>query len=299
MFSFDLDWKVFFSKLWDRILETDIFDRSAQTAFFFTFALFPLLFFIVSSFGLIIGTTEVLREELFGYLHRLMPTVVYTLVSTTLLEIVKNSSSTKVVLGLAAALWAASAGVDGIRSALNAVYSLKEHRSWWQTKLQSVLMTLLMIFLVGGVLLVVFYAGKLTASISQTAGVNLTSLWIVGAIQWITIVAILLVACELIYNLLPAFQPRRWIWLNAGSVIAILSWIALTGAFRLYLQYFNSYDRTYGSLGAVIVTMLWLYFTAMSVMIGGIINVVLSEMKQGDEPRDTVAESISDEKPAG
>lgn len=282
--SREFDWKVFFSKLWERILETDIFDRSAQTAFFFTFALFPLLFFLVSAFGLILGTTEALREELFAYLHRLMPSVVYTLVSTTLLEIVVNSSGTKVVLGLAAALWAASAGVDAIRNALNAVYSLKEYRSWWQTKLQSVLMTLAMVLLVGGVLLVVFYGGKFAASMSQTAGVDVTAFWIAGAIQWITIIAILLVACELIYNLLPAFQPRRWIWLNTGSVVAIFSWIVLTGAFRLYLQYFNSYDRTYGSLGAVIVTMLWLYFTAMSVMIGGIINVVLSKMKRSDVP---------------
>ena len=280
--SREFDWKVFFSKLWDRILETDIFDRSAQTAFFFTFALFPLLFFIVSLFGLVIGTTDTLREELFSYLHRLMPAVVYTLVSTTLLEIVRNSSSTKVILGLAAALWAASAGVDAIRNALNAVYSLKEYRSWWQSKLQSVLMTLAMVLLVGGVLLVMFYGGRFATSMSETAGVTVTSFWIVAGIQWITIVAILLVACELIYNLLPAFRPRRWIWLNAGSVVAIVSWIVLTGAFRLYLQYFNSYDRTYGSLGAVIVTMLWLYFTAMSVMIGGIINVVLSEMKRSD-----------------
>ncbi|MCE7963455.1 MAG: YihY/virulence factor BrkB family protein, partial [Acidobacteria bacterium ACB1] len=278
--SREFDWKVFFSKLWDRILETDIFDRSAQTAFFFTFALFPLLFFIVSLFGLVIGTTDTLREELFSYLHRLMPAVVYTLVSTTLLEIVRNSSSTKVILGLAAALWAASAGVDAIRNALNAVYSLKEYRSWWQTKLQSVLMTLAMVLLVGGVLLVMFYGGRFATSMSETAGVTVTSFWIVAGIQWITIVAILLVACELIYNLLPAFRPRRWIWLNAGSVVAIVSWIVLTGAFRLYLQYFNSYDRTYGSLGAVIVTMLWLYFTAMSVMIGGIINVVVSEMSR-------------------
>ncbi|MBV6495457.1 MAG: hypothetical protein JFAIHJKO_00566 [Pyrinomonadaceae bacterium] len=287
--SREFDWKVFFSKLWDRILETDIFDRSAQTAFFFTFALFPLLFFIVSLFGLVIGTTDTLREELFSYLHRLMPAVVYTLVSTTLLEIVRNSSSTKVILGLAAALWAASAGVDAIRNALNAVYSLKEYRSWWQSKLQSVLMTLAMVLLVGGVLLVMFYGGRFATSMSETAGVTVTSFWIVAGIQWITIVAILLVACELIYNLLPAFRPRRWIWLNAGSVVAIVSWIVLTGAFRLYLQYFNSYDRTYGSLGAVIVTMLWLYFTAMSVMIGGIINVVVSEMSR---PVDTpVADS--------
>lgn len=273
----ELDWKIFFSKLWRHVLETDIFDRSAQIAFFFTFALFPLLFFLVSLFGLIIGTTDALREELFAYLHRLMPPVVFSLVSTTVLEIVRNSSSTKLVIGLAAALWAASAGVDGIRNALNAVYGLKENRSWWHTKLQSVLVTLAMVLLVGSVLLVVFYGGKATASIFDATGEGL-SYWFSWSIQWITILAILLVACELIYNLLPAFRPRKWVWLTAGSVVAILSWIVLTGAFRLYLQYFNSYDRTYGSLGAVVVTMLWLYFTAMSIMIGGIINVVLSEM---------------------
>lgn len=273
----ELDWKVFFSKLWRRVLETDIFDRSAQIAFFFTFALFPLLFFLVSLFGMIIGTTDALRDELFAYLHTLMPPVVFSLVSTTVLEIVRSSSSTKLVLGLAAALWAASAGVDGIRNALNAVYGLKECRTWWHTKLQSVLVILVMVLLVGSVLLVVFYGGKVTAFLFVSSGEGL-SYWLSWSIQWLTILTILLIACELIYNLLPAFRPRKWVWLTAGSVVAILSWIVLTGAFRLYLQYFNSYDRTYGSLGAVVVTMLWLYFTAMSIMIGGIINVVLSEM---------------------
>ena len=273
----ELDWKLFFSKLWRHVLETDIFDRSAQIAFFFTFALFPLLFFLVSLFGLIIGTTDALRDELFAYLHTLMPPVVFSLVSTTVLEIVRNSSSTKLVLGLAAALWAASAGVDGIRNALNAVYGLKECRTWWHTKLQSVLVILVMVLLVGSVLLVVFYGGKVTAFLFVSSGEGL-SYWLSWSIQWLTILTILLIACELIYNLLPAFRPRKWVWLTAGSVVAILSWIVLTGAFRLYLQYFNSYDRTYGSLGAVVVTMLWLYFTAMSIMIGGIINVVLSEM---------------------
>ncbi|HMM81400.1 MAG TPA: YihY/virulence factor BrkB family protein [Pyrinomonadaceae bacterium] len=273
----ELDWKAFFSKLWRRVLETDIFDRSAQIAFFFTFALFPLLFFLVSLFGMIIGTTDALRDELFAYLHTLMPPVVFSLVSTTVLEIVRSSSSTKLVLGLAAALWAASAGVDGIRNALNAVYGLKECRTWWHTKLQSVLVILVMVLLVGSVLLVVFYGGKVTAFLFVSSGEGL-SYWLSWSIQWLTILTILLIACELIYNLLPAFRPRKWVWLTAGSVVAILSWIVLTGAFRLYLQYFNSYDRTYGSLGAVVVTMLWLYFTAMSIMIGGIINVVLSEM---------------------
>lgn len=145
-----------------------------------------------------------------------------------------------------------------------------------------------MVLLVGSVLLVVFYGGKATASMFDASGVGL-SYWLSWWIQWITILAILLVACELIYNLLPAFRPRKWVWLTAGSVVAILSWIVLTGAFRLYLQYFNSYDRTYGSLGAVVVTMLWLYFTAMSIMIGGIINVVLSEM---DYPSDLLESPV-------
>ena len=102
---------------------------------------------------------------------------------------------------------------------------------------------------------------------------------IVRYIAWVgTSLLVMLFACELIYNLLPNFKRFRWIWINTGSIVAIVLWIVLTTAFRTYLGYFNTYDRTYGSLGAVIIMMLWLYLTALALMIGGAINAILREL---------------------
>jgi membrane protein len=91
--------------------------------------------------------------------------------------------------------------------------------------------------------------------------------------------AIMLFACELIYNLMPAFPERDWKWITPGSIVAIVLWLLLTNGFRLYLEYFNTYNKTYGSLGAVIILMLWLYLTALVVLIGGAINSVLKEIR--------------------
>ena len=89
----------------------------------------------------------------------------------------------------------------------------------------------------------------------------------------------MLFACEIIYNLLPDFKKFRWAWVTPGSIVAIVLWVVLTSGFRLYLGYFNSYNKAYGSLGAVMIMMLWLYLTASALMIGGAINSVLLELR--------------------
>jgi len=83
-----------------------------------------------------------------------------------------------------------------------------------------------------------------------------------------------------IYNLLPNFKVHKWIWITPGSVVAILVWITLTSGFRLYLLFFDTYSRTYGSLGAVIILMFWLYLTSVALLLGGLINAVLAEKVQ-------------------
>src|SRR5690349_20395109 len=104
----------------------------------------------------------------------------------------------------------------------------------------------------------------------------------------------MLFACEVIYNLLPNFKKYRWDWVTPGSIVAILLWLLLTRGFRLYLEYFNSYNKAYGSLGAVIILMLWLYLTAIVVMIGGVINAVLREMQ---DEREAALEDVAVEEP--
>jgi membrane protein len=277
------DWKQFFWGLYQKTMDTDIFSRAAQVAFYFSFSLFPLLFFLISLFAIVLETTDGLKAELFTYIGQIMPSSAFELVRKTLEEIIESSSGGKLTIGLAITLWSASAGIDSVRIALNEVYELRETRWWWRTKLQSLLITLLLILLVALVLGIVFYGWQAAQVALGYIGLQVTSPLVLVSIQWISILLVMLFACEVIYNLLPNFKKYRWDWITPGSIVAILLWLLLTRGFRLYLEYFNSYNKAYGSLGAVIILMLWLYLTAIVIMIGGVINAVLREMRDESE----------------
>jgi membrane protein len=273
-------WKEFLSKLYNKAFDADIFSHSAQVAFYFSFALFPLLYFLVSLFGIVLESSSGLKDELFTYMRQLMPLSVFDLVSKTVDEVVVNSSGRLAVISLAIALWSASAGVDAVRNALNAIYGIKETRMWLWNKAVSLIMTLVIAVLVAAVLAGVFYGWQLAQSGLAGIGVEVTSPLVLTSIQWLSTLIVMLFACEIIYNLLPDFKDRKWVWITAGSLVAIGLWLVLTSGFRLYLNYFNTYDRTYGSLGAVIIMMLWLYLTALVLMIGGVINSAISELNE-------------------
>src|SRR3954451_12359493 len=102
-----IPWKKFFMRLYDRSMESDVFSRAAQVAFYFSFALFPLLYFLVSLFGLLLVSSRGLKVEMFEYLRQLMPYAVYELVQKTVDEIVANSTGSKATLGLVITLWSA------------------------------------------------------------------------------------------------------------------------------------------------------------------------------------------------
>ncbi|MBK6590546.1 MAG: YihY/virulence factor BrkB family protein [Acidobacteria bacterium] len=289
----EFPFKEFGWALYAKIFDTDIFSRAAQVAFYFSFALFPLLYFLVSLFGIVIESSEGLRGELFSYLRQIMPLAVFDLVSRTVEEIVVNSTGGKATLGLAVTLWSASAGVDAIRTALNEIYGLKDSRNWFKTKAQSILFTLIVSVLTTAILAIVFYGWQLFQYGLARLGLEVSSPFLLVSIQWISILVIMLLACEIIYNLLPDFKRFRWVWITPGSVVAILVWIILTTGFRTYLGYFNSYNKAYGSLGAVIIMMLWLYLTASALMIGGAINAVLHEMREKAENESVEAETLS------
>jgi membrane protein len=283
------DWKRFFTRLYNKIMDTDALGNSAQIAFYFSFSFFPLLFFLVSLFGIVLESTENLRSELYVYLAQIMPGSAYQLVRDTLDEIVENSSGGKLTFGLAITLWSASAGVDSLRAGLNSVYQEKERRAWWWTKLQSLLLTLLFIILIGITLAGVAAGWKLVQLGFASAGIEVTSPFVLVGIQWLSVILVLVFVTAVIYSVLPSFEEFKWVWISPGAGVAIVLWLALTGGFKLYLQYFNTYNKTYGSLGAVIILMLWMYLTAVAVLIGGAINSTLTEMSETDKEEGDVA----------
>jgi membrane protein len=273
-------WKRFFKELYNKFFETDVMSSSAQVGFYFSFAFFPLLLFLVSLFGIVLDSTDELRSELYQYLAQIMPGSAYQLVRTTMNEIIETSSGGKLTLGLLVTLWSASAGVDSLRTALNRVHELRESRSWWKTKLQSLVLTLLFILVIAIVLGGLTAGWSLVKVTASGMGFEVTSPWVLTTIQWAAIVIVMLFATEVVYSWLPCFDKFHWVWISPGAVTAIIVWILFSGLFRLYLQYFNTYNKAYGSLGAVIILMLWMYIAGLALLLGGAINSVLTEMSE-------------------
>jgi len=297
--------KAILYRLYDVFWEEDILSRAAQVAFYLSFSLFPLLLFLVNLFGLILETADDLRLELFSYLRQIMPYSAYVLVKTTITEVTQNSSGGKLTFGFVIALWSASAGMDSMRIALNHVYKLKETRSWWLTKFESLVFTLLLIFLLMFVLGSVFYGWKFLLVLLKLVNFPIESPVILQIIQWITFIIVLFVTFGLLYRYLPNQKDTRCSWVSPGSLTAIILWVLVTNGFRVYLMYFDNYDKTYGSLGAVIILMFWLYLTALVILIGGSLNSVIEELaaknpdieapcKSAENDSDTVSEPVSE-----
>ncbi len=271
--------KPFFSKLYTKAFEDDIFSSAAQVGFYFSFAIFPLLLFLVSLFGIFLDASNRYKLELYFYLKQIMPYSAYELVRNTIDETTQSSSRGKLTIGLLAAVWAASAGIDSLRIALNTVFDFKETRDWWKTKAMSITFTVVLTTLITIALGIVFYGWKIVSFMFSGLGFPIPEPIYLVILQWVITLAALLVIFELLYNVLPDRKPFRWFWITPGAVVGIVLWLLLSNGLKAYLQYFNTYDRTYGSIGAVIILMLWLYLTALVILVGGIINSIMEEFK--------------------
>ena len=270
--------KEFFVRLYMKADSTDLFNRAALVAFYFSFAFFPLLLFLITLAGMVLDSTDSLKRDLYSYLFQILPISAYDLVQRTLDEIIESSSGGKLTIGLFVTLWSASAGVDSLRTSLNAIYELKECRPWWKTKVQSLVLTLMFILLLTVGLLAVSAGMEIFDHLLRLAGLDINSPVASVITQWLSVLLLLLFTSEVIYNWLPCHKTFNWFWATPGSTVAIILWVVFSAGFRLYLQYFNTYNKAYGSLGAVIILMLWMFLTGTAILIGGSINSVLYEM---------------------
>src|SRR5262249_2980648 len=166
---------------------------------------------------------------------------------------------------------------------LNIAYGLKETRAWWRIRLISVLLTLGVSVLIIMALGIVLYGGELGYFIATKVdlGTVFTSIWLV--VQWPVALLFVLITFGLIYRFAPDLPAKsrsqklgvsdyRRRWLTPGVAVAIVLWLLVSLGFRLYLYFFNSYSATYGSLGALIILMLWFYLTGAAIIFGGEIN---------------------------
>ena len=272
----------FGKQVWNNVTADEVSVRSGSLAYYFVLAVFPAMLFCLSVIGLFAKGSS-LPQTLFSTLARLLPASASDLVRDTIREVTIASGTGKAIFGILGALWSASSGFGAIMQSLNVAYKVREDRPFWKQKLIAVGLTLALSILVLGAMSVILFGGKAVDFIgSHLAGNSIVVAWKV--FQWPLAFVFMFIAFAATYYFAPNLEKPEWHWITPGSVVGLAIWLSASFGFKLYLRFFNSYSKTYGSLGAVIILLLWLYITGFTIMIGGEVN---SEIGRAAAPRNT------------
>jgi membrane protein len=252
---------------------------AAGVAFFSLLAIVPALVALVSIYGLVADPEDVANQ--ISDALRAAPAEARDLVQTQLESITGGKSSSVglgALIGIVVALWSASSGMQNLIAAINLAYDEDETRGFVRLRAVSLALT------VGAVLFVVVAIALVALLPALLGGTELGAPLRVAlnVLRWPLLAAALLVGLAVVYRYAPDREPARWSWVSPGAVIATVLWIVGSLLFSLYTANFAKYNETYGSLGAVVVLMLWLYLTAFVVMLGAEINAELERQTRAD-----------------
>ena len=242
---------------------------SAGCAFYALFAIFPALTASISLYGLTADAATVERQ--FSMLETVLPPQGYEIVIDQIRRIAETSGQTlgwSFSVSLAIALWSANLGTQAMFSALNIAYGEPERRSIVRFYLSAIGYTI--IGILGGV--VMLFAIVYVPILFADAGHPEAYEKIVRIVRWPSFVLLTLFMLALIYRFGPSRRSAKWRWVTVGSVFAALVWLLASLGFSYYVSTFANYDRMYGSLGAVIVLLFWLYISFYIVLLGAEIN---------------------------
>jgi membrane protein len=274
-----------------RIYQDDVLGRAAQLSYYFVLALFPLLIFLGTVLGYFFASEHQLYLRLVHFLGRVMPQSAFELLRGTLDEITRSTGTGKLSIGLALALWTASSGMEAIIEGLNVAYAVPEARPWWRRRLVALGLTVAL----GGLVAAALFLSLASNAAARSIGQHFPLLELIGrlssAAQWIFGLCFLLLALSLIFRFAPNLPHSRWEGSLPGAVLALLCWVLASAGFRLYLSTFGTFNRTYGSLGAVIALLIWLYVSGAAILIGGELNSVIWQAVLRTREKDGTAAS--------
>ena len=264
-------------RTWAEILDDNVLGLAAQTAYYFFFSLFPLLLFSAPLLGLI-GGREMVLGRVMASAAQVLPGSAFTMLDQVVQDVVLSDNAPGLMsLGALLALWAGSNIFSALIDALNRAYDVTETRSWVKKRLLS----LAAVLVAGGALVL--------ATLTMLAGEDLVR-WFAGQLglgaqerlawtvfQYLLAFALLVGSAWMLFYFLPNVRQDRTRVL-AGAVVTTVLWIVVTLVFRAYVQNFGNYNATYGTIGGVIVLLLWMYLSMLVLLTGGELN---SELHRG------------------
>jgi membrane protein len=266
------------------IRDDDCLGRAAQLAYYFLFALFPFFLFLTTLLGYL--PIPDLLDRLLETLGQMLPGEALRLVQDNVRQLVMDQRGGLLSFGILAALWTSSSALTAITDSLNRAYDVEEGRPFWKVRLIAMGLTVgLSVFIVVALVLLTF-GPQLGRWVADLVGLGRVFEVTWNVVRWPVIVGLLVVAIALLYYVAPDVE-QEWTWITPGSACAVLGWLLASLGFAFYVNRFGSYNATYGSIGAVIVLLTWMYVTGLFVLIGGEINAEIEHAApSGKEPGD-------------
>jgi membrane protein len=259
-------------RVFNDAIDDDLAERASGLAFDLLLAFFPLLVLLLAIFALFASRSLELRVDLLSYFSDFLPPMAFQVLSGTIDELAGNASGGKLTLGILSVLWFASGGISSMISGLHWAYRVRDERSWIKVRLVAIAMTLVIATLIVSALSLVLVGGFLIHWATSQLHFNAAMVAMWRVLQWPTAWLFVVFSYALIYSYGPNAERRRWYWITPGSSFGALLWLAASVGFRVYLNFYNTYTATYGSLGAVVILIVWLYVAGLTFLIGGEID---------------------------
>lgn len=252
---------------------------SAGVAFYALLALFPALVAVVSIYGLLADPSEVARQ--LESLTRTMPREAATLLVDQARDIAGTGDGklgVSAAVGILTALWSASSGMRWLLTALSLTYDEPEDRRFVKLRGTALLLT------VGAAVAFVVSLGVIAAApaLARSLGLGSVGATVFTVLRWPFLGALVVVGLAVVYRYGPNRDAPKWRWVSWGSAVAAAVWLVASGAFALYAATAGSFASSYGSVGGVVVMMLWLYLTVLSILIGAEINAEMEHQTARD-----------------
>lgn len=279
-----ISWMEVLKRTWKEADEDDVFGRSAQLAYYFFLALFPLLICVITVLVALAGKGAHVQDAVLNFLASILPGSASTLIQKTLTEVDQAHATSKLSVSLVLSVWSASAGMSAIMDTLNAEHEVHETRSFIKRNAVALGLTLAVAILLTGAVTVVLAGGPTAEAFS--GGIVKMAIKIA---QWPVAIALVLLGFALVYFFAPDVKEQKWHWITPGAVAGVAFWLAASVALKIYLHFFDRYSATYGSLGAVIILLLWFYVSGASLLFGAELNSVLEDAAAAEGEPDAKA----------
>ncbi|MEU4538046.1 YihY/virulence factor BrkB family protein [Streptosporangium sp. NPDC023825] len=240
-------------------------DWAAALTYYAVLSIFPGLIVLVSVLGLV-GQDVI--STILAQVAVLAPGDVTQLVKDQIYQVGGGTRGLLAIAGLLVALWSASGYVAAFVRAGNAIYDIREGRPLWKLTPLRVGLTLVVVVLMAAAAVAVTFTGRLAEAAGEALGIGQTAVTVWGYAKWPVLVLIAAGLVMLLYWAAPNVRQPGFRWISPGGLLAVLLWVVVSAGFAAYVANFGSYDKTYGTLGAAVVFLVWLWLSNMAILLG-------------------------------